>query len=202
LEIQLSDPDLMRDPFTGYGRAREQAPVAALVAPGFGPLWAVTRHVEARAVLADPRFTLGEESYQHLDVPAHHRPYLRTMQQTTGDEHARLRRLVSPEFSGRRGAELRPRIEKIVDTLLDRLDRNADADGIVDLAAHFATPLPMEVICELVGVPAEDRPQWHTYGAAVAAGHGEAFTAAIPAIIDAARAALPAGRPAPLGRRR
>jgi cytochrome P450 len=190
LEIQLSDPGLMRDPFTAYGRAREQTPVAALVAPGFGPFWAVTRHAEARAMLADPRFTLGEESYQHLDVPEHARPYLHTMQQSTGDEHARLRRLVSPEFSARRGADFRPRLERIVATLLDELERNADPDGTVDLVRHFTNPLPMEVICELVGVPADDRPQWRTYGAAVASGHGAAFTAAIPAIIENAQAAV------------
>ena len=197
LEIQLSDPELMGDPFTAYGRAREQAPVAALVAPGFGPFWAVTRHAEARAMLADPRFTLGEESYQHLDVPDDARPYLRTMQQTSGDEHTRLRRLVSPEFSARRGADFRPRLEKIVAALLDELERNADPDGTVDLVRHFANPLPMEVICELVGVPEADRPQWRIYGAAIASGHGAAFTAAIPAIIEGAQAAVASSRSTP-----
>ncbi|GIF51247.1 cytochrome P450 [Asanoa ferruginea] len=190
MEIQLNDPDLSRDPITGYGRAREQAPIATLVAPGFGPMWAVTRHAEARAMLADPRFALGEDSFQHLDVPAHCRPYLSTMQHKNGDEHARLRRLVTPEFSARRAAEFRPAIERIVDTLLDELARAADPDGTVDLLRHFATPLPMEIICELVGIPAGDRPQWRTYGKAIAAGHGSAFITAIPAIIEGAQAAV------------
>ncbi|GIF74941.1 cytochrome P450 [Asanoa siamensis] len=187
MEIQLSDPDLLRDPIAGYARAREQAPVVTLTAPGFGGMRAVTRHAEARAMLADPRFTLGDDSYQHLDVPEHCRPYLRTMQHLDGAEHARLRRLVTPEFSARRAAELRPRIAHTVGTLLDRLEQAAGPDGTVDLQEHFATPLPMEVICDLVGVPAESRPQWHVFGAAVAAGQGAAFTAAVPAIIDGAR---------------
>ncbi|MEV4532675.1 cytochrome P450 [Asanoa sp. NPDC049518] len=196
MEIQLSDPDLMSDPFGAYGRVREQAAVATLVAPGLR-LWAVTRHAEARAMLGDPRFALGEESFQHLDVPEHCLPYLRTMQQTTGAEHARLRRLVSPEFSARRGTEFRPRLERIVDSLLDEVDRHIEPDGTVDLARHFTTPLPMEVICELVGVPVEDRPQWRVYGAAITAGHGADFVAAVPAIIEGAQAALAAKRATP-----
>jgi cytochrome P450 len=197
IEIQLSDPDLMRDPFTGYGKAREQAPVVALVAPGFGPMWALTRHAESRAMLGDQRFALGDASYQQLDVPAHCTPYLRTMQQREGAEHARLRRLVTPAFSVRRGAEFRPRIERIVGTLLDRLEREAAPDGTVDLARQFATPLPMEVICELVGVPPADRPQWLLYGTAIAAGHGAEFVAAIPAIIEGATAAVESRRSDP-----
>ncbi|MFI6711386.1 hypothetical protein ACIBF7_33465 [Nonomuraea sp. NPDC050478] len=52
-EILLGDPEALRDPFTAYGRAREQAPVARLVTPGHGAMWAVTRYDEARAMLAD-----------------------------------------------------------------------------------------------------------------------------------------------------
>ena len=189
-QIQLDDPDLLADPIAAYAKAREQAPLVALVAPGMRPMWAVTRHAEARAILADPRLTLGDDSFQHLDVPAHCRPYLRTMQHMDGDEHARLRRLVAPEFSPARAAEFRPRLERIVESLLDDLAGAVDPDGTVDLLRHFATPLPMEVICELVGIPAHDRPQWRIYGQAVAAGHGRAFTTAIPAIIERARTAV------------
>ncbi|MEV4620331.1 cytochrome P450 [Asanoa sp. NPDC049573] len=194
--IQLADPELTRDPVKGYGRARDQAPIAALVASGLPRMWAVTRHAEARAMLADPRFALGDDSFQRLDVPAHCRPHLRTMQHLEGDEHARLRRLVTPEFSARRAAEFRPTVQRIVDTLLDDLARAADPDGTVDLLRDFATPLPMEVICELVGVPDHDRPQWRTHGQAIAAGHGKAFTEAIPAIIEAARNAVDRKQPA------
>jgi cytochrome P450 len=184
-EIDLTDPDLLCDPFTGYGRARELAAVARLRAPGLGPLWAVTRHAEARAMLSDPRFELTSASYQRPDVPADCVPYLRTMQEMDGQEHARLRRLVAPAFTARRADEFRPRIEPIVHTLLDALP-----DGQVDLVTHFARPLPIEVICELVGIPVVDRPRWREYGAAVAAGHGQEFAAAIPAIIAGARAVV------------
>ncbi len=189
-EIDLTDPELLQDPATVYGRARERAPIARLVAPGFGPMWALTRHAEARAMLADPRFGNSAASYQRLDVPEHCRPYLRTMQEMDGPEHQRLRRLSAPAFTARRADALRPVVEEIVDRLLDDVaDRLLD--GPVDLLEHFAGPLPMEVICALVGVPAAQRPAWLAHGRAVAGGNGPAFVAAIPAIIDGARTAAP-----------
>jgi cytochrome P450 len=186
--IELSDPAVLRDPFAAYGQARDRAPLARLVAPGFGSMWAVMRYEHAKAMLADPRFELSERSYLQPDVPEHCLKYMRTMQHIDGPEHARLRRLVSPAFTARRAAEFRPRIEPIVDALLDDVLQCIDGDP-VDLLAQFARPLPTDVICELVGIPPENRATWRTYGAAVAAGHGPAFAEAIPAIMhDAATA--------------
>jgi cytochrome P450 len=188
-EIDLTDPELLDDPATVYGRARERAPMARLVAPGFA-MWAVTRYAEARAMLADPRFGNSAASYQRLDVPEHCRPYMRTMQEMDGPEHQRLRRLSAPAFTVRRATAFRPTVERIVERLLDDVaDRLVD--GPVDLLEHFAGPLPMEVICALVGVPEAARPAWLAHGRAVAAGNGAAFTAAVPAIIEGAAAAAP-----------
>src|SRR5437879_1685717 len=136
-EIDLSDPDVLTDPFTAYGRAREHGPVARLVTPGFPPMWAVTRYHDAKAMLTDPRLRLTEATYLRLDVPEHCRKYLRTMQGMDGAEHARLRRLVSPAFTARRAERLRPRITRLVDALLDKLT------GEIDLLADFARPLPI-----------------------------------------------------------
>ncbi|GAA3523930.1 cytochrome P450 [Amycolatopsis ultiminotia] len=182
-EIDLADPAVAADPFTAYGTAREQGPVAKLVGPGFAPMWVLTRHAEARAMLTDGRFALGEGTYQPLDVPEHCRPYLRTMQETEGEQHARLRRLTAPAFAARRALDFRPRIERVVTRLLDALP----AQGPVDLLTEFAQPLPMEVICELVGVPEADRPRWHEYGTTVVRGTGSGFATAVPGIIDGAR---------------
>jgi len=188
-EIDLSDPQVLRDPFAAYGRVRESTPVARLVAPGFGGMWAVLRHEDARRMLDDPRFELNAGSYMRPDVPEHCLPYMRTMQEMEGPEHARLRRLVSPAFSTRRATDFRPRIERIVRDLLDALPDWAEG-GTVDLLDYFARPLPMEVICELVGIPPADRGRWREYGAAVAAGHGQRFAEAIPGIIAGAREAV------------
>ncbi|MEV6912977.1 cytochrome P450 [Amycolatopsis sp. NPDC051071] len=185
-EILLTDPEVLHDPFTAYGPVRERSPVAKLVAPGFGPMWAVLRHEEARKMLSDPRFALGANSYQRLDVPDHCRPYLRTMQEVEGPEHLRLRRLVSPAFTPRRADALRPGIERIVDGLLDGL---AEEDR-VDLVTDFARPLPVDVICALVGIPEADRPRWREYGTAVAAGDGAALMKAVPGIVEGSLAAI------------
>ncbi|MFI7611526.1 cytochrome P450 [Nonomuraea terrae] len=185
-EIDLTDPAVLSDLVAAYAHAREESPVARLVAPGFGPFWAVTRHEQARAMLGDPRLEINESSFMRPDVPEHCLRYMRTMSEMNGAEHARLRRLVAPAFTPRRAAAFAPRIEAIVERLLDELP----AGEPVDLLAHFARPLPMEVICELVGIPDADRPQWREYGAAVASGHGEKFSEAIPAIMEGARAAV------------
>lgn len=184
-ELDLSDTAVLSDPFTAYSRAREQAVVARLSAPGFGTMWAVLRHEQARAMLADPGFGPGPASYLRPDVPEHCRPYLRTMQEVGGAEHLRLRRAVAPAFTPRRAEEFRPRIERIVAKALDALP----ADGL-DLVRDFARPLPIEVICELVGIPGPDRPRWHEYGAAIAAGAGPAFAEALPQVISDAQATV------------
>jgi cytochrome P450 len=190
LEIDLSDAEVLRDPFTAYGRAREESAVARLLTPGFGAgMWAVTRHAQARELLADPRFELNAKSYLRPDVPEHCLRYMRTMSEMDGPEHTRLRRLVSPAFTARRADAFRPRITARVDALLDALPAG---DEPVDLLPLLARPLPMDVICDLVGVAEADRPAWHGYGVAIAAGHGAAFAEAVPAIMRDALAAVAA----------
>ncbi|MGW7404861.1 cytochrome P450 family protein [Streptomyces sp. NPDC054833] len=87
---------------------------------------------------------------------------VRGMTTADGDDHRRLRSLVSRAFTPRRVEELRPRIEELTASLLDDLARAAEAgDGVADLRRHFALPLPMGVISELLGVEAEFRDRLH-----------------------------------------
>jgi cytochrome P450 len=187
-EVELSDLTVLNDPFTAYAKARERGPLARLMAPGFGTMWAVTRYADVKAMLADPRFELNAGSFLRPDVPERCLKYMRTMQEMDGPEHARLRRLVLPSFTARRAEQFRPRIARIVDVLLDDLTGQSDGDA-VDLLTRFARPLPIDVICELIGIAPQQRGTWRTYGTAVAAGYGPAFAEAIPAIMrDAATA--------------
>jgi cytochrome P450 len=186
-EIDLTDVQVLTDPFPAYDQAREASAVARLVIPGFGPFWALTRYAEARAMLGDPRFEIRSGSFlRPPGVPDHCLPYLRTMSEQDGPEHLRLRRLVAPAFTPKRAERFRPRLAALAGRLLDDLPSHAE-DGVVDLVPHFARPLPMDVICELIGIPAADRPRWREYGAAVAGGAGQDFAAAIPAIVDGAK---------------
>jgi cytochrome P450 len=196
-EIDLTDPKVLTDPFTAYDRAREAGALAKLVIPGFGPFWALTRYTEARAMLADPRFEVRAESFMRPPgIPAHCLEYMRTMAEQDGPEHLRLRRLVAPAFTPKRAARLRPRLAALTERLLDELPAHAE-DGVVDLVPHFARPLPMDVICEMAGIPDADRPRWREYGAAVAGGVGPDFAAAIPAIIEGAKDAVARSRAEP-----
>jgi cytochrome P450 len=185
-EIDLTDLAVLRDLPAAYARAREQSSVARLLIPGF-PMWSVTRYNHAKAMFTDPRFALNSDSYQHPAVPDDCLPYLRSLQEMEGPEHVRLRRLVAPAFTARRAAQFRPRITQIVGDLLDEL---AAQSGRVDLVSGLAQPLPMEVICEVVGIAPAERARWHTYGVAVASGRGEAFAEAIPAIVADAKAVV------------
>jgi cytochrome P450 len=140
-------------------------------------------------MLADPRFRLSPASFLQPRVPEDCLPYMRTMQEMDGAEHARLRRLVAAAFTPRRAESLRPRIERIAEALLDAVADQGDG-GQADLLTGFARPLPIEVICELIGIPGADRPAWREYGAAVAAGAGQRFATDLPAIIADARQAV------------
>ncbi len=155
------------DPVARLGEMREQAPVARLTSFLGMNVWLVTGESEARQVLADTT------SYS-TDI----RPFMGKRGSTTdGDigglgftdppEHTRLRKLLTPEFTMRRLERLRPRIAAIVDAQLDRVaEEAAAADGVVDLVPSFAFPIPFLVICELLGLPDEDRETFRQLGSA------------------------------------
>lgn len=187
-EVDLTDPAVIADPFTAYDRARAEGPVVRLHVPGM-PMLALTRHEDARAMLTDPRFAIRAASFVGIPgVPDAYRSYLRTMSEMDGPDHLRLRRLAAPGFTARAARDARPAIEPIVGRLLAGLPPEAD------LLHDFARPLPMLVICELVGIPEADRAQWVEWGAIVASGDAMRFGEAIPGIVDGAKA-LVAGRP-------
>jgi cytochrome P450 len=192
-EIDPADPGVLLDPFTAYGKARDQSPLARMRIPGMGTLWLVTRYESARAMLNDTRFEINTNSFMRPPgIPEKYSRYMTTMSEMDGPDHLRLRRLVAPAFTPRRAAEFRPRIEAIVDGLLDELPA-----GEVDLVRDFAKPLPMDVICELVGIPGSERADWREFGAAVASGHGQAFAEAIPAVMDGTIAVIELRRAEP-----
>ena len=192
-ELDLTDPELLKDPVAAYDRAREDSPVVRLVTPGFGVMWGVTRHADARAMLTDPRLAPSSESFLRPAVPEHCQRYMRTMQEQDGPEHRRLRGLARPAFTPRRAEEMRPRIAPLVDRLLDELPGHAE-DGVADLLRYVAQPLPMDVICELAGVPEEQRERWRGHGAVILSGDGRALMAAIPDMIEDAVRAVDGGR--------
>ncbi|MGH3392665.1 MAG: cytochrome P450 family protein [Actinomadura sp.] len=173
--VDMGDEQLMLDPYTGYSQIREQAPLVRAVMPGVDPVWLATRYDDIKQVLSDPRFVVNSANVPDMEVPSLRLQLLRGphavppeyvkyrnehMGAHDGAENIRLRTLVSPSFTRHKMSKLRPRISEITEELLDRLPGHADENGVVDLLRHFAYALPGLVLCELVGIPEEDREQW------------------------------------------
>jgi cytochrome P450 len=119
--------------------------------PDGSPAWLVTGYDEVRAGLADPRLSLSKryaKGWRGFELPPALDANLLNMDPP---DHTRLRRLVSSAFTPRRVEQLRPRVTRIASELLDVLS------GQTDLIKSYAAPLPITVICELLGVPSADR---------------------------------------------
>jgi cytochrome P450 len=152
------DPEFVADPFPFYKELRGQGPVRRVVALRGIEAWLITRYDDGIAALSDPRFSsdLRDATDTRLmdRLPTTEREsFMRSMIRVGPPDHTRLRRLVSKAFTARRVAALRPRIQEITDGLLD----GVLPAGRADLVADLALPLPVTVISELLGVPAEDR---------------------------------------------
>lgn len=156
-------------PHADNARLLAEGPVAEIVLPGEVPGMAVLGHEALRELLAHPDVAKGAQHFtalRHGRIPDGWplRTFATVQGMTTADDadHRRLRSLVSKAFTARRVEQLRPRIETVTAQLLDDLDEAAAAgDGVADLRTHFALPLPMGVICELLGVDAEFQDRLH-----------------------------------------
>ncbi|MET9532844.1 cytochrome P450 [Streptomyces sp. NPDC006649] len=142
--------------------------VVPVVLPGEVAGAAVLGHAALREFLAHPDVAKGPEHFTALREgrieegwPLRTFATVRSMTTADGADHRRLRSLVSRAFTGRRVESLRPRIETLAAGLLDGMAAAADGDGAVDLRRHYALPLPMGVICELLGVGPEYRERLH-----------------------------------------
>ncbi|MFE0581914.1 cytochrome P450 [Streptomyces sp. NPDC058874] len=153
------------DPYPFYEALRAAGPVHRLVLGG-ERAWLVVGHEEAREALNHPALSknwLGSELIEVTQVPA----VATNMLDTDPPHHTRLRRLVAREFTARRVESLRPRVQQITDGLLDAME--ALPGRRADLIASFAVPLPMTVICELLGVPNLDRARFRYWSGEIVA---------------------------------
>jgi cytochrome P450 len=136
-------------PHPRYAALREESGLCRVQTRWGGEAWLATRYDDVRMVLGDPRFSRALAAGRE-DV-ARPRPTVDLPDQMLSmdpPDHTRLRRLVAKAFTVRRVEQLRPRVQRIVDDLLDRMGERSG-----DLAEALAWPLPMIVICEMLGVP-------------------------------------------------
>jgi cytochrome P450 len=142
-----------------YAAARETDGMIRVQMPYGEPAWLATRYADARLVLGEARFSRALAA-------EHDEPRLSPDQRNNGilsmdpPDHTRLRTLVTKAFTVRRIEELRPRVRDLAGRLIDDL---VALEPPVDLVENFALPLPVGVICELLGVPVEDRPRFRVW---------------------------------------
>ncbi|QYN19992.1 cytochrome P450 [Amycolatopsis sp. DSM 110486] len=144
-----------------YQVLRREGPIARVTTPAGDPAWLVTRFADARAVFADARFGRSHPKPEEASAVSD----AAVLSGPQGDyeneeaEHARLRRLLVPAFSANRMRKLGEHIQELADRCLDELEAAHDAAGgePVNLHDFLSFPLPVLVICELLGVPYADR---------------------------------------------
>ncbi|WP_223206279.1 cytochrome P450 family protein [Streptomyces xanthii] len=181
---------------------RDAGPAVRVEMPSGLVAWSVTRGAVAKRLLTHPQVSKDARrswpGYRPWAVP-----WLAawvdvvSMFTSDGADHQRLKALVGRAFTARRIAAMRPAVERIVDDLLDGMEAAAPG-SVVDLRARFAYPVPTRVICDLFGVPAEQRPEMlrvidsvldHSVSDAEAAKNRDAMFAAMHALIAAKRSA-------------
>jgi cytochrome P450 len=180
--LDLTSPEAHEHAFQRYAELRK-CPVMQALATGVGgdaevdglpprPIWLATTY-EANnrgmlnpAVGVDPTAIMTPEQIAEFPQPPEElKPLRRNLLAIDPPEHTRLRRLVQPAFTASSIEKLRPRIQAITDELLDRMEAQAAAAGEsapnrhVELISQFAYPLPVTVICEMLGIPEADREQ-------------------------------------------
>jgi len=174
--IEQLPTNFLHDPYALYARLREEGPAREVIMPTGVKVWLVTRYDDVRAILADPRISKDGRRINQLfarhsgadeepsafddELSAH-------MLNSDPPRHERLRRLVGRAFTARRVEQLRPRIEEIVQSLLDAMSGREQAD----LIGEFALPLPITVITELLGVPPADRETFRGWATTLVGSH-------------------------------
>lgn len=153
LDYPLARPGALEPP-KEWDALRSRCPVAEIELPSGDDAYLITRYADVRQVLSDPRFTRSGEGAARVGANGGALSPDSVMLPQTGEGHMRWRRMLSKWFTAKRMAELRPRIEAVADQLIDEMIKQPQP---ADLKAALGFPLPVWVICMLLGVPDSDR---------------------------------------------
>ncbi|HEV2374407.1 MAG TPA: cytochrome P450 [Streptosporangiaceae bacterium] len=156
--------ETVADPRALLAKLGMRSPIHRVALPDGMPTWLITGHSESREVLSDPRLVrsidvAAPDLRRFVGLNSEDFPLSQHMIFTDPPDHGRLRKLVSKAFTRRRVEELRPRVQEITNELVDAV---APA-GHADLMQALALPLPIRVICEMLGVPLADRTEFEHY---------------------------------------
>jgi cytochrome P450 len=166
----------MQDPYSVYARLRDVGPVHQAKTPNGLPVWVVTDYDEVRAALTDERLSkdadhmraIADRKTAAVNGPtAVSETLAANMLNSDPPEHTRLRKLVVKAFTTRRVEKLRPRVADLTDELLDSLEKTGSGAQTVDLINDYAFPVPIVVICELLGIPLAERDAFRAWSKAL-----------------------------------
>lgn len=166
------------DPLPEMAKVRGEEPVKKLATLFGKNIWLVSGYDEARVALADPTSYSNDIGQFVSQEGRSDEEQIGGLGMIDPPLHTALRRYLTPEFTMRRLARLEPEIERVV---TERLDAMEAAGPEVDLVKEFAFPVPFQVICELLGLPVEDRERFYELGVArfdLSAGGSGVFGAA------------------------
>ncbi|MGW3008631.1 cytochrome P450 family protein [Streptomyces sp. NPDC001219] len=171
VDLEAYGKDFTTDPYPYYAKLRAQGPVHRVRLPYGQEGWLVVGHRAARAALSDARLNKDWRKTGLQNDAGEESALWTSMLDADPPHHTRLRKLVAKEFTSRRVEALRPRVQQITDELLDAM--LAAPEGRADLVEALAFPLPMTVICELLGVPTVDREAFRAWSNEIVAPTGE-----------------------------
>jgi cytochrome P450 len=201
--------DFMQRPYEILEHYRARGRVHHVVFPHGADVWLVTRYKDVRMLLSDPRVSkdgrrMNEMFARHSGIPVEEGEHVSVgfddelswhMLNSDPPRHTRLRNLVSKAFTLRRMEAFRPRIQQIADELLDPFEGRDD----IELVSEYAAPLPIIVICDLLGIPFSDRDSFRRWAVElVGAGRDpEVVERASKNVVEYARTSIAAKRANP-----
>jgi cytochrome P450 len=163
--VDVTSATFKANPFPFYAQLRAEAPVFPVTLMK-QRAWLITRYDDVLNVLKDERFAKDRRNAMTPEqlkkspwVPSIFKPLERNMLDLDSPDHTRLRALVHKAFTPRMVEQMRDQIQNLANQLLDSLEPK----GSMDLIADFALPLPLTVIGQILGVPAEDNPKFHRW---------------------------------------
>lgn len=160
-QYDLFSPAFKRQAYSTFAEMRRSDPIYAHQAPNGRLTWYITRYEDVVAVLKDNHNFCKDPSLvsEKPKAAALHQRINENMLFADPPNHTRLRALVSQAFTPRRVEAMRSRIGQIVNELLAEIEGSSDfqANGRFELISHYALPLPVRVICDLLGIPSADQ---------------------------------------------
>ena len=157
-KVVFSD-EVLQDPYPTYARLHEEGPLHYLDVGGKWAVWSVFSHAECSSIAKDPRCSAKRAQQMLLPLPLSRQSEFSELSRMLSlwlifmdpPEHTRLRKLLNKGFSPSVVDSLRPQVEDIVERMLKPLERGSE----VELMRQFATPLPVRIILEMLGIPQE-----------------------------------------------